>query len=118
MTRTKTNDINALHLDSMGIDTPKAHSLITIQEMSVIRFSFSSENFHISIIGYRKHFQYVAIHLNSITKLKRISETNNTLWGHCFRWDRRIKNQPKGKRVGDGKKIRPFDFFFRTVGDS
>lgn len=84
MTRTKTNDINAPHLNSMGIDTPKAHSLITIQEMSVIRFSFSSENFHISIIGYRKHFQYVATHLSSNAKLKRISETNNTLVGTLF----------------------------------
>ena len=45
--------------------------------------SFSFENFHISILGYRKHFQYVCYLSNSTTKLKRISETNNTLRRHC-----------------------------------
>ena len=59
------------------------HSHIAIQEMSAVRHPFAFENYHISIIGHRKHFQYVCYLSNSTTKLKRISETNNTLAGHC-----------------------------------
>ena len=51
--------------------------------MSVVRSSFGLENFHIFYLEPRKHLQYAAIHSNSTTKLKRISETNNTLAGHC-----------------------------------
>ena len=55
------------------------HSHIAIQEMSVARLSLTSENFHILLEGQRKHFLYVIpSYLLSKTKLKRISETNNT----------------------------------------
>ena len=46
--------------------------------MSVVRYPWFLRNYHISILGHRKHFQYVCYLSNSTTKLKRISETNNT----------------------------------------
>ena len=42
-----------------GIYAQSVRSHITTQEMSAIRSSICLENFHISILGLRKHFQYV-----------------------------------------------------------
>ena len=55
------------------------HSHIAIQEMSAIRSSSCTENFHIFLEGLRKHFQYVCYLSNSTTNLSKFSETNNTL---------------------------------------
>ena len=75
---------NAPHLDSMGVGTQKAYSHIAIQEMSAVRSSFGLKNFHIFRLGLRKHFRkYVCYLSNSTTKVIRISETSNTLMGHC-----------------------------------
>ena len=68
--------------------------------MSVVRSSFGLENFHIFYLELRKHLQYAAIHSNSTTKLKRISETNNTLAGHCSsggedRWPHLASKTPR-----------------------
>ena len=38
---------NAPHLDSMGVYAQIVHSHIATQEMSAVRLSFHSENFHI-----------------------------------------------------------------------
>ena len=61
------------------------HSHIAIQEMSAIRSPYCLENFHISILGLRKHFQYVRRGYNSHdkTKLEIFSQTNNTQMEHC-----------------------------------
>ena len=40
--------------------------------------SFSLENFHIFIVGLRKHFQYVCNQMITRTKLENIFQTNNT----------------------------------------
>ena len=46
--------------------------------------SFGLENCQILLEGLRKHFLYVCYLSNSITNIKTISETNNTLVGHCL----------------------------------
>ena len=71
------------HTWIVWVDARRVHSHIATQEMSAIRLSSSFENFHIFLQGLRKHFQYVCYQCNSTTKLKIISETNNTHRGHC-----------------------------------
>ena len=67
------------------------HSRIATQEMSAVRHPLVFENYHISILGLTKTLSIcLLLYPNSTTKLKRISETNNTLWGHC---SARIKNE-------------------------
>ena len=74
---------NAPHLDSMGTRT-EVHSHITIQEMSAVRLSFHSENFHILLERPTKTPSICLLfYLNSTTKLKIISQTDNTLMGYC-----------------------------------
>ena len=48
-----------------GIDTECANVPIHIQEMSAVRLSLYSENFHIFKQGLRKHFLYVCCGYNS-----------------------------------------------------
>ena len=76
------NEYNAPHLDSMGIGTLNAYSHIAIQEMSAARHPTVLKTSTFSNKDCEKHFQYVCYLSNSNTKLKRISETNNTLAGH------------------------------------
>ena len=69
----------------MGIGTLNAYSHIAIQEMSVAHHPFAFENYHIFRLGLTKNtFNMSAIYPNSTTKLKIISETNNTLRGTLF----------------------------------
>ena len=50
--------------------------------MSVAHHPFAFENYHIFRLGLTKNtFNMSLLYLNSTTKLKRISETNNTLQG-------------------------------------
>ena len=56
MTCTRINDAISPHLDSMGYMHKSVHSRIAIQEMSAIRLSSCTENFHILFEGPRKHF--------------------------------------------------------------
>ena len=61
----------------------KVHSHIAIQEMSAARHPTVLKTSTFSNKDCEKHFQYVCYLSNSFTKLKRISETNNTHGGHC-----------------------------------
>ena len=56
MTCTRINDAISPHLDSMGYMHKSVHSRIAIPEMSAIRLSSCTENFHILFEGPRKHF--------------------------------------------------------------
>ena len=47
------------HTWIVWVNAQTVHSHITIQEMSAVRHPLVFENYHISILGYRKHFQYV-----------------------------------------------------------
>ena len=71
-TQTEINDTMP-HTWIVWVYAQSVHSRIAIQEMSAIRSSFSLENFHIFIVGLRKHFQYVCYLSNSTTKLKIFS---------------------------------------------
>ena len=58
-------------------------SRIATQEMSAVRYPIALKTVRFSIQDCEKHFQYVCYLSNSTTKLKIISETNNSLRGHC-----------------------------------
>ena len=47
------------HTWIVWVHAQTVHSHIAIQEMSAIRLSSCTENFHIFLEGLRKHFQYV-----------------------------------------------------------
>lgn len=72
---------------------------ITIQEMSAVRLPSCIENCQIFYLGLRKHFQYVATHSDSITKLRRIFETSNTQDGTLYQ--KNTKSKEKRKRSSD-----------------
>jgi hypothetical protein len=76
-TQTEINDTMP-HTWIVWVYAQSVHSRIAIQEMSAIRSSFSLENFHIFIVGLRKHFQYVCNQMITRTKLENIFQTNNT----------------------------------------
>ena len=52
-----------------GIYAQSVHNHIAIQEMSVAHHPFAFENYHISILGFRKHFQYVCYLFDSNTNI-------------------------------------------------
>ena len=58
-TLTKINDTMPHTWTVWGVCTRSVHSHIAIQEMSAVRYPLVIENYHISILGHRKHFQYV-----------------------------------------------------------
>ena len=51
--------------------------------MSAVRYPTVLKTSTFSIKDCEKHFQYVCYLSNSTTKLKIISQTNNTPLGHC-----------------------------------
>jgi hypothetical protein len=65
------------------------HSHITIQEIGVVRYPIAIENYHISILGLRKHFLYVCCLGNymplSVANLENFSQKNNTLRDIVFK---------------------------------
>ena len=80
-TLTKINDTMPHTWIVWGIYARIVHSRIAIQEMSAVRYPTVLKTSTFSIKDCEKHFQYVCYLSNSTTKLKRISQTNNTLWG-------------------------------------
>jgi hypothetical protein len=67
------------------VGTPIAY----IQEIGVVRYPIAFENYHISILGLRKHFLYVCCLGNymplSVANLENFSQKNNTLRDIVFK---------------------------------
>ena len=77
--------------NAWGINTEYANTPIHIQEMSAVRLSFHSENFHILLEGLRKHFIICLTHLFGMhSKIKKnfANKQHSILQNHykCIIW--------------------------------